>query len=490
MGYTQKPPKRPKKPTRKRILRIISKWRQLRLDIEKKPPIKPRSPFKGWTRLRRQVFPRVRPSVVKEKRIRTFPPHGPSGRASQEIKFKDLPYVVSSNGSVTRGTQSCLVSQRIINARYKTVSFRSKKNRDLKPLAYDMTFQQWHYGRLQVKDSTTWNGGGNSSFSDYPATSLGTPTLCSYTDRYSEMEAILVNKALLKVKDLKFNLAQAFGERKQTIAMLESTVMRLVQAGRALKTGNFEGVAKSLGVIVHTRKLRRIRKKFRTVTVKNIVPDSALANLWLEYKFGWLPLLDDIRGAAEALAEFHRDRYSVSTVTARHKIELRAISSTYPYGSTGKTMDLSSGTMNGRITFRFRTNTGILGNTPHMGLSDPALLAWELLPFSFVVDWVIPFGECLSALTATQGVTFLDGFITYWTKRDGIRNIADVFDNGNPYFHQVTVKQGSFRTEVLHHRRDIYATFPRPRLPEIKDPFSVDHVLTSLALLKQTFRVR
>lgn len=489
MGYTQKPPKRPKEPTRKKILRSISRWRQLRLDRPDKLPFKPRSPFKGWTRLRRLTFVRVRPS----ERVRVkpaFPLKGPPGRASQETKFKDLPYVVSSNGSVTRGTQSCLVSQRIISTRYKTVNFRSKKNRDLKPLAYEMSLQQWHYGRLQVRDSLTYSGGGSSSFSDYPATSLGTPTLCSYTDRYADMEAILVNKALLKVKDLKFNLAQAFGERKQSVQLLASSVERLILAGRALKTGNFEALAKSLGVVTHKRKLVRVRKRYRRMTVGEYTPDSALANLWLEFKFGWMPILQDIYGAAETLAEFHRDRYTVSTVTARHKIVLKALASTYPYGSTGKTADSSTGTMNGRVTFRFRTGTGLFGTVPHMGLTDPLLLAWELLPFSFVADWALPIGDYLSALTATQGVTFLDGFVTYWTKRDGIRQIADVFDNGNPYFHQVTVKQGSFRTEVLNHRRDVYAAFPLPRLPVVKDPLSVDHVVTALALLRQTFRVR
>lgn len=486
MGYTQKPPKRPKKPTRKRILRSIARWKQLRLDIEKKPPVKPRSPFKGWTRLRRIVFPRLRPSVVKEKRIRSFPPRGPSGRASQELKFKDLPYVVSSNGSVTRGTQACLVSQRIINTRYKTVGFRSMKKRELKPLAYDMTFQQWHYGRTQVKDSLTWNGGGNSNFSDYPSTALGTPTLCSYTDRYAEMEAILVNKALLKVKDLKVNLAQAFGERKQSTTLIISSLNKLYGCFQALRKKDIIGAADALGVSLHTRKYRRLKKRAR------LAKDGSAfaANSWLEYKFGWLPLLSDIRGAAEALAQFHNASYSTAQVTARHKITLKAISSTYPYGSTGKTFDLSTGTMDGRITFRFKTNTGILGATPNMGLSDPALLAWELLPYSFVVDWLLPIGDYLSALTATQGVTFVDGYITYWTKRDGVRNIADVYDNGNPFFHQVTVKEGSLRTEVLHHRRDVYATFPRPRLPEIKDPLSVDHVVTALALVRQTFRVR
>lgn len=488
MGYTQKPPKRPKEPTRKKIYRILSRWRQLRLDQEDRRPFRPRSPFKGWSRLRKITVHRVRPSV--RSRLPKPVSKGPPGRASQEFKYKDLPYVVSSDGSVTRGTQSCLVSWRNVSARYKTANFRSKKNRDLKPLAYEMSFQQWHYGRLQVRSSITWAGGGSSSFSDYPASSLGVPTLCSYTDRYSDMEAILVNKALLKVKDLKVNLAQMFGEKKQTSALIVNNLNRLIYAGKALKAGNVEALARALGVVVHKRKLVRVRKRIRTVIEKDVVPSSALADLWLEFKFGWMPLLQDIYGAAELLAEFHREKYSVSTVTARHKIELKALASTYPYGSTGKTADSSTGTMNGRITFRFRTSTGLFGNTPNMGLAEPHLLAWELLPFSFVADWVLPIGDYLSSLTATQGVTFLDGFITYWTKRDGIRQIADVFDNGNPYLHQVIVKEGSFRTEVLNHRRDVYAAFPRPRLPVVKDPFSVDHVVTALALLRQTFRVR
>jgi hypothetical protein len=39
-----------------------------------------------------------------------------------------------------------------------------------------------------------------------------------------------------------------------------------------------------------------------------------------------------------------------------------------------------------------------------LGITNPALLVWELIPYSFVIDWLIPVGDFLSSLDALVGV--------------------------------------------------------------------------------------
>jgi hypothetical protein len=44
------------------------------------------------------------------------------------------------------------------------------------------------------------------------------------------------------------------------------------------------------------------------------------------------------------------------------------------------------------------------------GLSDAALFAWELTPFSFVFDWFIDVGTWIEELSSLQGIKVLAGF--------------------------------------------------------------------------------
>lgn len=42
------------------------------------------------------------------------------------------------------------------------------------------------------------------------------------------------------------------------------------------------------------------------------------------------------------------------------------------------------------------------------GLNNPSLIAWELVPYSFVVDWFLPVGDYLERLGAFSGLKFSD----------------------------------------------------------------------------------
>ena len=54
-----------------------------------------------------------------------------------------------------------------------------------------------------------------------------------------------------------------------------------------------------------------------------------------------------------------------------------------------------------------------------LGLLNPVSLAWELVPWSFVVDWVLPIGSVLSALSAPAGLIFIDGSLSARTSAEG-----------------------------------------------------------------------
>jgi hypothetical protein len=47
-----------------------------------------------------------------------------------------------------------------------------------------------------------------------------------------------------------------------------------------------------------------------------------------------------------------------------------------------------------------------------LGFLNPALVAWELVPFSFVVDWFVNVGAVISSMTDFMGCTLKDPYHT------------------------------------------------------------------------------
>jgi hypothetical protein len=64
----------------------------------------------------------------------------------------------------------------------------------------------------------------------------------------SGARAIAENRLRKKVNGMTVNLAQAFGERKQTASLIANSVERVLKVSRAVKRGDFTGAARFLGV--------------------------------------------------------------------------------------------------------------------------------------------------------------------------------------------------------------------------------------------------
>jgi hypothetical protein len=228
--------------------------------------------------------------------------------------------------------------------------------------------------------------------------------------------------------------------------MIASTSMDLWNAYRAVRRGRFKDAARILGV----KDARR------------------LAGRYLEFNYGWKPLFLSIEGSYEL---FNQQVRKSLLVTGRRTI------------SNSKQRKPQYG-YDGYLSTKIRHRciiTGSIDDTyeriAQQGLGNPATVAWELIPLSFVADWVLPVGDFLQALQAPCGLNFVSG------AESTVAGQKFRITKSNPSWTVVSPSgiQGKGFTFV----RKALTGFPNPSPFYAKSPFSTRKVLSAIALLAQ-----
>lgn len=214
-------------------------------------------------------------------------------------------------------------------------------------------------------------------------------------------------KLRASIKSQVMNVLQSAAEVPQTTAMVRKLIMDVRTGFRALRPGfAFANIASAL---LHPRNKH----------------DKAMANRWLEMQYGWKPALQDIYGAASALSTKVNEGFP-QYVQASSRVdfdEAREVSATFD-GGTYSYVKTHRQTVSLRSKARFVVKSSNLKTLSQLGITNPALLAWELIPCSFVVDQILPIGNWLSSLDALVGVEGLVVSRSYLNENDYISSGA------------------------------------------------------------------
>lgn len=287
-------------------------------------------------------------------------------------------------------------------------------------------------------------------------------------------------KALGKIADAKVNVAVALAEARKTSDLILSTASRLDKAYRAFRKGNFRQVAKQLN-------LASFNKAKKTVAYGDGIHKS-----WLEYKYGWMPLLMDVQNAAEFFAQQcvgRPTRFSVKASEKASREDFKVAKYT-SYGSPtaldAETSEEVSATYEYKVKIWCELTNHTASELQQLGLANPALIAWELVPFSFVFDWFISVGNYLEGLTALTGVT--------------VRRALESHKIVSGYYHSYpatlhTVSGFTYYTSAFSRRfsvrsygREPLVVDPTLTFPPPMKSFSFEKTITSLALLRGKYR--
>lgn len=318
------------------------------------------------------------------------------------------------------------------------------------------------YERYKGKLRDKWN-----NYTCYIVRQYGTPS--SHPQKYyinisgkpnwsklwtTQEEAELQSRLVSKVRGHEFNMAVEAAQGGQTVSMVVSTLTSLGRAVRAAKRGDLRKACYALSV-------QPRKQKFTS---------RDISGRWLELQYGWLPMLSSVYEACSAYAAINERRRSV--VVAKKSI-------------SGRYNGAQSPNYSGMGTWRYRKRiqyemTEKLSVARSLGLLDPLSVAWELIPFSFVIDWFIPIGTWLDNLSV---IPFLEGrsltTITRTCDANGQGKATSIYYRGaTSEYHLVQVDRS----------KSVGLSTARPWFKPLPDTMSPKRIFNAIALAHQEVR--
>ncbi len=336
------------------------------------------------------------------------------------------------------------------------------------PSAYGGTYFHWTYGGERRRSwylGTDWqttqiltNGYGGSQ---------PLPQLHGLSDKLVDRA---VTKALLKLKNQQVNLAVAFAERSETAELVTSMIQRITRLHGAYKA--------------------RRPLDWRTVKRLSGIPGrrgEAIPNSWLEFQYGIQPTMQDAYGAVSALKSKDLEDGSRYRYTVRGSSKV-AYAGGFEFFNDGyptiKYVKSDEVKQEAKVRLDYALENPLLHQLASLGILNPALVVWEKVPYSFVVDWFLPIGDYLSCMDAAAGFQFLNGTLTISNRRKGE---ASEYGQDNDFYKNVSSTM-RWSWDLFQWSRSLYSSSPLPRVPRFKNPLSTGHLANALALLVSSFR--
>lgn len=266
---------------------------------------------------------------------------------------------------------------------YKTMSITRRRVRQKRP--YTLVLPYTYYGRSIVQ----------SSWTNPPAPiPIDSSDALPITVNWTSVENLSYERLRGKIYDT-VQAGAAFAEYKQSVGLIANTATTLATAARYVKSGNLTGALTAL------RYQGRIPAKYREFTARGV--SSSFGSNWLALHFGWEPLVKDIYNSCKILNDPVKS-YSLQKGSAKDKLNTFQFITPADSAYHGLWSVVGDYAVTQRARVRFE-KPGTAFTLHQFGLDNPLSVAWEVVPFSFVVDWFVNVGDFLGSLTDFAGMT-------------------------------------------------------------------------------------
>lgn len=339
----------------------------------------------------------------------------------------------------------------------------------------------WYY---EITAYDGWRGNGRSWNPDYP------------NEVWTESSGAL-NGSSIPLPDLETSMLY-----NQALERLNAKVRGSLDLSVSLAEGGqtkrmIASVAKTLN---HARNWRNyVKKRFTPKNLREWVRDGSAgaANGWLQWTYGWKPLLGDVFGVLD-----ERQRIVFNTV---EKLKGRAgfsrevgggiqVSVEPISGNNDTTLAVLTGLNKQSVTICVKLRTRDDTDIARWTSLNPVSIAYELMPYSFVIDWFYDVGSYLRNLETglLYNSRFVGGYVSTLTVR---RVEADAQgkasrDPREGIFGRVNclLREASRWSHHTRFTRDMLTSYPMPHRPTFKVDMGSSRLLSGASLLRQLLK--
>ncbi len=280
-------------------------------------------------------------------------------------------------------------------------------------------------------------------------------SLIPFESKYLSRAIISAREQLLG--DNAVNFLQNFAERQQAVNLI---------------TDRLTSIRKGY----HYARKRKWKQAFRAIGLHKQKIARRLSENVLAWNYGVAPLADDIaKGIAQATGDDREDNFlkvvgKAGNGGGDHRQVVDDNGSNVPRLINYTERHFATCVM--WVKPENETDIRLAANM----VNNPFLLGYELIPYSFLLDWVYDVGGWLTAMGATKGWSFYSGYTMERTQCLSSYQSYASASNGTS-----DIQGGAFR-ECKQFRRERLTTFPIPGGPGFKNPFSLVHALNAIAL--------
>lgn len=246
------------------------------------------------------------------------------------------------------------------------------------------------------------------------------------------------------------------------------------------------GAGKGLDLAIDIAEAGQVSKMFGQVTnlsnyVRSFTPKN-WAKKWLEYQYGWKPLVSSVYGTFDAI--MHRRTHSYGRWEGKSRdifISQKNLFDASWAGSIQKIERLFK--QRCKIVCEFEIKPSVKNDLLGYTSCNPVGIAWELVPYSFVADWIIDIGGYLRALEAALAYSqqFKRGFVVYGYKDVQVGRMYG--SSGSVLTNNFRIGKASAVFRATYKLRSRITAYPLPRPPQFHPNLGWQRVVSAGSLL-------
>lgn len=215
-----------------------------------------------------------------------------------------------------------------------------------------------------------------------------TVPLCTVSNNLANRVDTLIR---LRLGRGSFDAGVALAEIGKTAGFVLGSSITLLRVVQTLRRGDILGFFAALGIKPKT--WRRDSQR-------------SAADVWLKYQYAVRPLVNDVY---DGYSLIQNGLKSFPPMTVKASLEETNLTPSSFSKKAGERMEGTS-VVGREVKVWYSVESSWLAGLQQVGLINPLSIAWELVPYSFVVDWILPIGTFLKALSSTAGLQFVCGY--------------------------------------------------------------------------------